>query len=220
MNRIITRVNLYLSVLLIVLFIVFITFLVFPAENTFAPVSVTQSPPPGMSQENISGTPGIPASAQPVPSEIVIPEVPPLPADPIPTFSLPAGQVTSTLPSVSKISIREEITPKGITLIVTGSDDISEYRFGPLARGAYAVGPNDRFLVYITNSGQVYAIKFGESSFVRIANLRRSFTAIIKNTDPAYRLSFYDSGLAVTLIISEENYGQTVPVILPRAVTY
>jgi hypothetical protein len=82
------------------------------------------------------------------------------------------------------------------------------------------VGPNDLFLVYVTNYGQVLAYRFGASSFVRIANMKREFSAHLKGVEPAFTLSFHDNGRSVTVIIEESVFGQTIPVVLPREITY
>ncbi len=94
------------------------------------------------------------------------------------------------------------------------------YRLGPIARGDYAIDPNDRYLVYMTNSGQLMAIRLGQTTFVKVKNMARQFAAVMRNIVPSFTFSFYNSGTSITLIINELHYDQTIPIILPRSVTY
>ncbi len=66
-------------------------------------------------------------------------------------------------------------------LNISGIVEQESYRLGPVAKGAYAISPNDRFLVYLSHSGQLYAIRLGQSTFTRVTNMARQFTAIKKN---------------------------------------
>ena len=107
-------------------------------------------------------------------------------------------------------------------MVLTLENKISgeTYQLGPLARGDYAIGPSDRYLVYITSSGQLMAIRLGQDTFKSVKNMARLFTAIAKNIVPSFSFSFYDNGFSVTVIVTENHYEQDIPVILPRSVTY
>ncbi len=117
-----------------------------------------------------------------------------------------------------KLVIEENL--KGDYLTVTGGDQNYNYRLGPLAKGSYAVGPNGKFLVYLTNDGFVYAARVGNLTFVRINNLRRKFSATNKNIKPGFKLSFIQTEYAYYLVIVEEIYKQQISLILPREITH
>lgn len=126
----------------------------------------------------------------------------------------------SIWPPSTNFNIDERLTNQGMFLTIENNLSGEIYELGPLARGDYAIGPSDRYLVYITFSGQLMAIRLGQDTFTSVKNMARLYTAIAKKIVPSFSFSFYDNGFSVTVIVTENHYGQDIPVILPRSVTY
>jgi hypothetical protein len=126
----------------------------------------------------------------------------------------------SIWPPSTNFNIDERLTNQGMFLTIKSNLSGEIYQLGPLARGDYAIGPSDRYLVYITFSGQLMAIRLGQDTFTSVKNMARLYTAIAKKIVPSFSFSFYDNGFSVTVIVTENHYGQDIPVILPRSVTY
>lgn len=110
-------------------------------------------------------------------------QVTPLPPPTIqPTATIPLvviGTFTPT-PIPSTVTVAVENTSKGDYLNISRSTDNLEYRLGPIASGAYVIGPNDNFLVYCTYGGDVYAAILGAQYLTLIGNVRK-FSAIQRN---------------------------------------
>ena len=135
-------------------------------------------------------------------------------ARPVASTALPTGEPLRALEVVV------DNTQKGVLLTVSGGLENYHYRLGPLAKGAYALGPNQHFLVYVTNGGTVYINRLGETHFQKVEVVKHSFSALNKHVDPSFELSFHDTGYVYILFIYEGRYGETVQVILPRTITH
>ena len=137
--------------------------------------------------------------------------------------TLPAVQIISPAAgsaSSGDLVVQEDHTPDGMYLTLSGGRLSAIYRLGPLARGAYALGPNNLFLVYITNAGQIFGLRLGEDYFVQITDLKHVLGTSIKNTEPAYRLAFSDREFVMFLIVYEDVFRQKIAITLPREITY
>ena len=141
--------------------------------------------------------------------------------NPATVSALPA---TSTpLPTTEPVKALEIVidnTQKGTILTVTGGKENYHYQLGPLAKGVYAVGPNQRFLVYVANNGIVYINRLGENRFQEVENIKHSFKALNKHVEPSFELSFHDTGYVYILFVYDGRFGETVQVILPRLITH
>jgi hypothetical protein len=233
MNNTIRKINVFLVLLLVVLIIVVGGFLLLPASAPPPPIlmtglpSVTKLPTQFAFQEpantlispqdetNITATPsGVQLTSTPLPAQLTptttdTAKIPTIQANPASTESLP-----------SSVIIQQAYLPDGMYLTISGPTLPTTYRLGPLARGAYALGPNGLFMAYVTNDGQVFALRLSNGYFARVADLRRILSSSLKNVDPYYRLSFYDAGFVMFLIIYEDGFDETNPVWLPRSITY
>ena len=92
----------------------------------------------------------------------------------IPMTSTPEFvQPTETIGvSCSNVSANFNHTSKGYILHVNSCSG-SGYNLGPLANGAYAIGPNQKFLVYVSASdGRVYAAQIGDNTLTQIDDLK------------------------------------------------
>jgi hypothetical protein len=185
--------------------------------------TATAQPTPTFEFPVTVGPPGSPLPTLDDSATAVLPltstSVPPQSA--LPTLGATAA-ATATATSTPVVTIVEDHTAEGMFLTLGGPGIVGEYRVGPLARGAYAVGPNGRFLIYVSNSGWVYGMRLGEgrSHFKRIVNLKRSLAALSRNDEPSYELTFVDAEYLVVLIIHERAYNESIPIWLPRAITY
>lgn len=129
----------------------------------------------------------------------------------------------ATLPTAAATSLPAEVTitqtreSKGEYLLIIGGG--YNYKLGPYAEGLYAIGPNKRFLVYVTDNAEVYAGKFGTTTLVKLAKLTIEFPGTLEES-PLFNLSFHDNGYSYTLVIREKKYNSRNSVILPRSITH
>jgi hypothetical protein len=101
-------------------------------------------------------------------------------------------------------------------IVVTQTD------LGPLADGTLAVGPNDKFLVYVTSGGIVYGSRIGEPYLYTLYNLAREhiFTVFNLGVAPDFKISFSDGDPVYKLILVERTYDQKRPYDLPARLTH
>jgi len=112
-------------------------------------------------------------------------------------------------------------TKKGDKLHILRCEDGVEYDLGPLAKGVYAVGPNDKFLVYVTADGFIYASKIGESYLYNLFDLAHEhiYTVFNKKVDPDFKISFVGEWPFINLVLIERNYDQKRVYQLPSWIT-
>jgi hypothetical protein len=101
-------------------------------------------------------------------------------------------------------------TDAGDMLHVLRCDDGWEHDFGPLAKGTYAIGPNDKFLVYVSFSGIIYDARIGEPYLYTLFNLKKEeiFTALNKGVEPDFQISFVGEAPNYRLVLLERKYDQ------------
>jgi len=112
-------------------------------------------------------------------------------------------------------------TDKGDMLHILRCEDGVEYDMGPLAKGLYAVGPNDKFLVYVSLSGVIYASQIGDPTLHVMYNLDREqvFTVFNKGVTPDFKISFVEDALNYKLVVIEKKYDQKRVYELPSWIT-
>jgi hypothetical protein len=139
---------------------------------------------------------------------------------PTPTFfhTIPTATAT-TIPwtECPGIVVTVNDTEQGDILHVLRCEDSYEYDIGPLTKGAYAVSPDDKYLVYAGVNGILYAAKIGNPSLYTIMNLRKEgpFITFGKKVPPIFQLTFNGTGPYV-LEVYEVRYGQNFPVNMPN----
>jgi hypothetical protein len=113
-------------------------------------------------------------------------------------------------------------TDKGDMLHILRCEDGLEYDLGPLAKGWYAVGPNEKFLVYVTIDGIVYASRIGDFYLNSLYNLAQEhiFTVFNKRVTPDFKISFSDGTPSYRLVLLERNYDQKRVYDLPASITH
>ena len=113
-------------------------------------------------------------------------------------------------------------TDAGDMLHILRCEDGLEYDLGPLAKGAYAVGPNDKFLIYATVSGFVYASRIGEPFMYPLLNLvtEQIFTVFNKGVAPDFKISFTGGTPIYRLVLLEKTYDQKRMYNLPPRLTH
>ena len=177
--------------------------------------------PPATQTGSISSEPASASSSQSLtPTKIIPSRTPVTPYPPSLTPITPTLGPRSIWPPSTNFMIDESQTEQGMFLSIESNITGETYHLGPLARGDYAIGPSDRYLVYMTSSGQLMAIRLGRDTFTSVKNMARLYTAIARKIVPSFSFSFYNNGYSVTVIVTENHYGQDIPVILPRSVTY
>ncbi|MCJ7433641.1 MAG: hypothetical protein MUO77_09155 [Anaerolineales bacterium] len=148
-------------------------------------------------------------------------QVTPLPPPTIqPTATIPLVIINTFTPTPipSTVTVAVENTPKGDYLNISRSTDNLEYRLGPIASGAYAIGPNDNFLVYCTYGGDVYAAKFGAEYLTLIGSVRK-FSAIQRNVPPDLELVIFVNNGRYKVDIREGRFSQNEIIVIPTKFT-
>jgi hypothetical protein len=97
-------------------------------------------------------------------------------------------------------------------------EDSYEYEIGPLTKGAYAVSPDDKYLVYAGVNGLLYAAKIGDPILYTIVNLKKKgpFVAFPKKVTPDFQLHFVGDKPPFVLEVYEAQYLQNFPVTMPN----
>lgn len=132
---------------------------------------------------------------------------------PIPSSTVTLAPTFTSTPQWSAcpgIVVTVNDTDAGDMLHVLRCEDGWEYEYGPLAKGQYAVGPNDKFLIYVTVGGFVYSARIGEPYMVTLFDLvtEREFTVFSKKVAPDFSISFVDEAPNYKLILLEKKYDQ------------
>ncbi len=168
-------------------------------------VAPTYSPTPSATFTVVPVT--LTASLTLAPTETLSPSLTP---SPTPQWSVCPGIVVTRIDSND-----------GDTLHILRCEDGLEYDLGPLAKGAYAVAPNDKFLAYVTVNGMIYAARIGDRYVVTVFNLatERIFTALNKKINGDFKLSFTGDELNYQLIVYEKKYNQKRVYELPFTIT-
>ena len=165
-------------------------------------------------------------SAMPVISPtLVLTSTPSITHTPSPTTTLFFASTATSTPqwlACPGIVITQTNTRKGDMLHILRCEDGLEYDLGPLAKGVYAVGPEDKFLVYITVDGIIYAAKIGDLTLNKLYDLGREhiFTVFNKRVTPDFKISFTGEAPTYKLILVERNYNQKRVYDLPSRITH
>lgn len=147
-----------------------------------------------------------------VPTIMVMPSVTPAIVQPTPTLTLFYDPTATATPSWTgcPLVITKNDTSAGDLLHILRCEDKFEYDLGPFAKGVYAAGPNNKFIVYVTNNGLVYAAKIGEQYLSIIVDLPRErfFTAVNKKVPTKFFISFMGEAPYYKLILFEKKFDQ------------
>lgn len=140
---------------------------------------------------------------------------------PTPTFYYNIPTATATLvpwTTCPGIVISTRDTEQGDFLHILRCEDNYEYEIGPLTKGAYAVSPDNRYLVYAGVNGLLYAAKIGDTTLYTVINLKKKgpFVAFPKKVVPDFKLKFNGSAPPFVLEVYEAQYGQNFPVTMPN----
>lgn len=179
-------------------------------------------PPPIISSE----IPIVPVdTVTPISSPAATPTATPIPVI-VPTLTLtlfynPTFTLTPQWSVCPGIVISLTDTKKGDMLHFLRCEDGLEYDLGPLAKGVYAVGPNDKFFVYVTVDGFIYAARIGDLRLLNLYNLRNEhiFSVFNKRVTPDFQISFVGEGPIYRLVLLEKNYYQKRVYDLPLRIT-
>jgi hypothetical protein len=177
---------------------------------------------------NLSPTPlPIPsATATPVASPTStftpFPTAPLLPTPTLTLFFAPTVTPTRQWSACPGIVVTQTDTDQGDMLHILRCEDGLEYDLGPLPSGVFAVGPNDKFLIYAGSNGIVYGSRIGEPHLFVLYNLVREhiFTVFNIGSDPDFKISFSDGDPVYKLVLVERNYDQKRMYDLPARLTH
>ncbi len=136
----------------------------------------------------------------------------------VPTFSFVVVGTFTPTPIPTSVTVTVDNTSKGDYLNIFRSTDNLKYRVGPLAHGAYAIGLNDNFLVYCTNTGDVYAAKFGDEYLTLIGKLKK-FSAFHRDVPPSFQLEIFINNDNYKVNVHENRFGESEVFLIPRHLT-
>lgn len=160
-----------------------------------------------------------------LPTPVSAPTATPTITAPLPTPTLTLFYQASATPTPSltecPLIVALKDTPKGDLLHIRRCEDNLEYDLGPFAKGVYAAGPNYKFIVYVTDTGYVYASKVGNPYLALVVNLvrERKFVAINKGALPEFTISFEGEEPRYKLALYEDKYKQKFRYDLPLGIT-
>lgn len=130
----------------------------------------------------------------------------------------------TTLPTLTPLPGSIACTGSTIHIEDTASGDFLytcyggwEYKFGPLEKGGYAMGPNGKFFVYATNSGYVYAARLDDTSLTPIGKVK-DFVIIKRGEAPQYRFEFRGTN-PYSVEIFEMIMKESRTISIPRRIT-
>jgi len=179
-------------------------------------------PAPASSEMPVIPTNTVMPVSSPIPTLTFTPQVTLMPSA-TPTLFM-AATVTATQQWLScpGIVVTVTDTDAGDVLHILRCEDGLEYDLGPLAKGVYAVGPNDKFLVYVSLSGFVYGARIGEPFVNVLFNLltEREFSVLNKKVLPNFKISFVGEAPTYRLVLLERNYDQKRMYDLPARITH
>ncbi len=138
------------------------------------------------------------------------------PIPPTATYYFPPTATATKIPwtSCPGIVITVSDTSKGDIVHVLRCLDGLEYDIGPLTKGAYAVSPDDKYLVYCSISGILYAARIGNATLTVMQKVNKDFYTFGQDMDPIFVLKFNAENTRV-LEIHEKRYGQKLPITMP-----
>ena len=159
--------------------------------------------------------------SSPVPTLTTTPFPAIVPSATVTLFFNPTFTPTPQWSACPGIVITLTNTDKGDMLHILRCEDGLEYDLGPLANGVYAVGPNEKFLVYVTQNGFIYAARIGDLYLNPLFNLGREheFTVFNKRVTPDFKISFAGEAPIYRLVLLEKNYDQKRVYVLPLRIT-
>ena len=187
----------------------------------------------GISKDETNMSPTLTNELPVIPTNTVTPA-------PSPTFTLTSTPLVTLLPSPTVtlifaptftptpqwsacpgIVITKTDTNKGDMLHILRCEDGLEYDLGPLAKGVYAVGPNEEFLVYVTSSGFIYAARIGDRYLNKLYDLGREhiYSVFNKKVAPDFKISFVGEEPFYRLVLLEKRYDQKRVYELPLRIT-
>ncbi len=131
---------------------------------------------------------------------------------PTPTLTLFYEPTATQTPSWldCPLVITRNDTKSGDILHIRRCVDNLEYDLGPFSNGTYSAGPDNKFMIYVTDEGLVYFSKMGEQYITVIINLvkERFFTALNKKSKPEFVISFAGEAPYHKLVLYEKIYKQ------------
>jgi len=157
----------------------------------------------------------------PTPTSTPMPSSTPLPSSTPTLFFAPTATPTPQWLACPGIVVTLTDTKKGDMLHILRCDDGLEYDLGPLAKGVYAVGPNDKFLVYVTIDGYIFAARIGDLYMYNLYDLKYEhiYTVFNKRVTPDFKISFVEAP-TYKLVLLEKNYDQKRVYDLPSWITH
>ncbi len=166
--------------------------------------------------------------AAPTPISFQIPTQTNLSPSPQSTYSLPSTQsppptelipISSPVPTTCpEITITLLDTPKGDILHVERCLDGWKFDSPPFAKGEYSLAPNENFLIYCTNVGDLYAIRFRDSKTISLENLRKEMP-VFHTGDVSLSIFIYQGENQFFARITDRISGQNVDVKIPLSVS-
>jgi len=93
------------------------------------------------------------------------------------------------------------------------------YDLPPIAKGAYEIGPNDKFLIYCSNIGYVYAAIAGRPTYKNLENIRPKMDIFHQDETPSFSISFLTGENQYWVTIYERVNSISVDIKIPLDVS-
>lgn len=129
-------------------------------------------------------------------------------------FAPTATQTKIPWTSCPGIVVTVTDTTKGDFVHVLRCADGLEYEIGPLTKGVYAVSPDDKYLVYCSLDGVLYAARIGSPTLSVIKKMDKDFYTFGRDMAPIFVLKF-NAEKPTVLEIHEKRYVQKMTVQMP-----
>jgi len=129
--------------------------------------------------------------------------------------AIPAATNTPVGPKCPGMEIQKYTGSNGQYLKICGAG--KEYTMGPLGDGTFAVGPNQKFFVYVTFDGLVFAARVGNDRPTQIGEVKR-LTMIHVDDNPQFTFQF-NGNHPYTVTIFEYWEHQDMTIAIPRWIT-
>lgn len=111
----------------------------------------------------------------------------------------------------SGVTLTSTETKNGLELTVCSLGE--EYTIPGLAKGSYSLGPNNKFFIYATNGGDIYAARVGDVILHVLGNVK-DFYIIQRGEIPKYRFLFNEANpyeVTIEVVTSGERRIFSIP---------
>ena len=155
------------------------------------------------------------------PTETMTPTITPtFTVSPTSTSFFPPTATPTKIPwsSCPGIVVTVADTEEGDMIHILRCSDSLEYDIGPLPKGYFAVSPDEKYFVYGSISGVLYAARIGTPTLTVIKKVNKEFYTFGRQVNPIFVFTFTGESPYV-LEVYESRFGQNMPIRMPGWLT-